>query len=180
MALLPAAQDDGASACFFCEDVARLNDSADTVRPQHMRARRLGCVRADPADARLCAPPVQPAAVLPLNASDIPHLVSASSSASLAYGAQAPAAMPRETSTRPTALVCVANVRLTGVATDLLVTLNAPVVMGTGGDVLNVEAQLAVLRAVLRSLRVLDWGLFGATPGGGGGGGGDAAAAATS
>jgi hypothetical protein len=159
-------QDDGASARFFWEDVARLNDSADAVRPLSARVRRAS---AAPADARLGAP--QPAGVLPLAASDIPHLASASSSASLAYGAQAPAAAPRASTTRPPALVCLANVRLPGVATDLLVTLNAPVVPGAGGDALSADAQLAMLRAVLRSLRVLDWGLFGAAPGGGGGGG---------
>ncbi len=164
------AQDDGESARFFWEDVARLNDSAAAVRPSpRAPAARVRRASAAPADARLGAP--QPAGVLPLAASDIPHLASASSSASLAYGAQAPAAAPRASTTRPPALVCLANVRLPGVATDLLVTLNAHVVPGAGGDALSADAQLAMLRAVLRSLRVLDWGLFGAAPGGGGGGG---------
>ena len=96
--------------------------------------------------------------MLPLAPADIPHLAPHSSAASLAYGVQAPARGAGGAAPHPPALVCVADVRLPHVATDLLVTLNVPV-----ADAPDEAAALGVLRAVLRSVRVVDWRLFGAS-----------------
>ena len=96
-------------------------------------------------------------AVQPLAAADTPHLAPAAAAASLACGVQ-PTAPPR-----PPAYVCLANVRLPAVATDLLVTLNVPLAAdGAPPPPAAAAAARELLLAVLRSLRVVDWGLFGA------------------
>ncbi len=101
---------------------------------------------------------------MPLAAADIPGLPAASA-ASLAHGTQAVAARPAAGAAPPPAAhVCLANVRLPGVATDLLVTLNVPVAAGGGAPGSGSAALESGMRDVLRSLRVNDWALFGAEP----------------
>lgn len=96
--------------------------------------------------------------VVPLSAADVPRLDSRAAAASLAGGAQrVPAGAGSD---HPPAYVCLANVRLPSVATDVLVTVNWPLVGGADAA----AAAQALLRGVLATLRVADWGLFGPPP----------------
>ena len=96
-------------------------------------------------------------------ATDVPHLAAHAPAASLAYGLQTTAPTSAAAADHPPARVYLAAVRLPGVGTDVLVTLNAPLAPGETRDAAAAAeaAHLATLRALLRSLRVHDWGLFG-------------------
>ena len=103
--------------------------------------------------------------VAALSAADVPRFDSRAVAASLAGGAQT--IPPQATRARdyPPAYVCLANVRLPCVATDVLVTVNWPL-RGTGAEAAAAAASAqALLRGVLATLHVVDYGLFGAPPG---------------
>jgi hypothetical protein len=107
-----------------------------------------------------------PDAVAALSAADVPRLAGRAAAASLAGGVQQ--IPPQATASRdhPPAYVCLANVRLPCVATDVLLTVNAPLPGGAAAEVAAAAASAqALLRAVLASLLVADWGLFGPPPG---------------
>ena len=95
--------------------------------------------------------------MLPLAPTDTPHLAPRAAAAALAHGVQTPAVRRGGAADHPAAHVCLAAVRLQAVGTDLLVTLNVPLSAAGGSP----AAPLATLRGVLRSLRVVDWSLFG-------------------
>ena len=101
---------------------------------------------------------------LPLG--DVPRLACRAATASLAGGVQR--IPPQATAARdhPPAYVWLANVRLPCVATDLLVTVNSPLRGGAAAEgAAAAAAAQALLRSVLATLYVADWGLFGPAPG---------------
>ena len=103
--------------------------------------------------------------VAPLTAADVPRFDSRAVAASLAAGVQTVPPQASGASDRPPAYVCLANIRLPCVATDVLVTVNWPL-RGTADEAAATAASAqALLRGVLATLHVVDYGLFGAAPG---------------
>ena len=99
--------------------------------------------------------------VLPLSAADVPRLAGRTAAASLAGGVQRVPPQASASRDHPPAYVCLANVRLPCVATDVLVTVNWPTRGGADAAAAAAPAQ-ALLRDVLATLSVANWGLFGA------------------
>lgn len=94
-----------------------------------------------------------------LSAADFPRLAGRAAAASWAGGVQQ--IPPQATAARdhPPAYVCLANVRLPCVDTDVLVTVNWPL-CGAAADAAAAVAAKELLRGVLTTLLVADWGLF--------------------
>ena len=108
----------------------------------------------------------------PLSAADLPGLSGRFAAASVAYGRQKVAKHRDADAARNTVEVFVANIRLPEVGTDMLVTVNRPcfisegssTVPQTGSGTVAGDAKAdgsAVLRTVLQTFCIKDWGLFG-------------------
>ena len=140
---------DGGAAVWFFNDLAEVNDaSVSSGLSEIVSARTL-----------------QP--------SELPSVNGPFAAASLCVGRQRVSKARDSDDARNLVEVLVANVRLPQVGTDLLVTMNRPLVVaerssagavvtpgdghGDGGD----GGGWAVMRGVLRTLAVNDWGLFG-------------------
>jgi hypothetical protein len=103
-----------------------------------------------------------PDVVAQLTAAHVPRLDGRAEAASLACGEQRVPPQALQARDHPPAYVCLANVRLPGVTTDVLVTVNWPLRDADAG--VEAASAQALLRAVLATLHVADWGLFGPPP----------------
>ena len=103
--------------------------------------------------------------VATLSAADVPRFDGRAVAASLAAGTQAIPPQGNSARDHPPAYVCLANIRLPCVATDVLVTVNWPLQGASAEAAAAAASAQALLRGVLATLHVVDYGLFGTPPG---------------